>query len=150
VKGTTCILLAAVFGGMVICIPASRAQAADKPVAAKPDKAPRGDKAPKDAAARVAAIKGELVSVNVETGELKVRVGKKDQPAEEKTIQTDKNNVQVKIGDAAATLADLKPGMRVKISPATGLATQIDAVAAPVKKEARDGAKKADKPAANH
>lgn len=134
-KHLTCMFFAAAVGGAWVLTPAAGAQdATNPPAAAKPAKAPK----------EAASLSGTLESVNVETGELKISVKHKTQ-SEEKTVQTDKSKVQVKIDGAEATLADLKPGMKLKITPATGMAAQIDATAAPTKKDS----KKAEKPAAN-
>jgi hypothetical protein len=103
-----------------------------------------GEPEKKPAANKVAAPKplsGEVVSINVETGELKLK-SKSKEGEKEVTVQTSKETTQVKIDGASATLADLKPGMKVKVTPATGPATEIHATTK--KPEAKP---KAEKPA---
>ena len=80
---------------------------------------------------------GKVVSVDATAG--KVVVAPKEGP--QVTFATDANT-KVKVGGKDATLADLKPDMAIRVSPATGTAADIQAFvpkATPATQPAADG-----------
>jgi hypothetical protein len=69
-------------------------------------------------------LHGKFESVDGTT--VKISSGKKG--AETEVSVTTDASTKVTIDGAAATLADLKPGMRLTVTPSTGTATEIAAV----------------------
>ena len=120
----------------------------DKPAADKPQKAAKADKTAKaqKAGKKVAAVRGEVVSVD--GGTLKIKTGKKAD-AKELTIATDASTA-VMIEGKAAKLADLKPGQRVNVirsdEAGTGPAAKI-VVPGPKSEKTPKAEKRADKAA---
>ena len=78
--------------------------------------AAKGDKPKKEGGH---GLSGVISAVDGKT--LKIKVGE-----EEKSVTTDDNTV-VTIDKLPAKLAELKAGMHVRVSPATGTATKVDA-----------------------
>ncbi len=78
-------------------------------------------------AAKADVVAGKISAAADAQGKIKVTKRAKDAAAaEEITVATDANTV-VTIDGAAGKVSDLQVGMVVKISPATGTATKIEA-----------------------
>lgn len=79
---------------------------------------------------RGAGLRGEVVKVEDKALTIKDKAGK------ETVVTTDEKTV-VMVDRKEAKLADVKPGMRVMITPATGVATKIVAHTPKAKPEAK-------------
>ncbi len=80
--------------------------------------------------ASVKYLRGEIVSVNIETKVITVKTTNKQHETSEVTVATDEKT-QFTLDGAAVTLVDLKPAMPVTIQPDTGPATKVTAKSPP-------------------
>ena len=81
-------------------------------------------KTPTPSPAKPSLLYGKVVSVDAATGT--VVIDQKEGP--QVTVTTDANT-KVRVKDKDATLADVQPGMTLRVSPATGTAADIRAFA---------------------
>jgi hypothetical protein len=86
------------------------------------------------------SVKGEVSRVNVDTKTVVIEVTKKKQTSE-LTVSTNAST-EVLLDGVTATLADLKPGMKVSVQPETGVAEKISAKSLTAKEEKQNKQKK--------
>lgn len=72
----------------------------------------------------VKSLKGEIASINLETRSLNVTVKDKQQQISTVTVIVDEKT-DIQLDGQSVTLADLKVGMQVRVSPETGTAVRI-------------------------
>jgi hypothetical protein len=94
----------------------------------------RGEHAAKGLSGKIVRIDGDSVVIATKKGDEKV----------ETPVATNKDT-KITIDGEAKTIGDLKPGMRVRVEPETGIATEIKAT---TKKPEEKHEKKGDKGAA--
>lgn len=80
-------------------------------------------------------LRGELSGINIDTKTLNIKITKKSVVTDVEVVTDAKTEFLV--DTVAATIADLKVGMRVTVRPDTGTATRVEAKSAPNSAKAR-------------